>query len=344
MDSISQVPAHMNFDSLKITTITLIFRYNQPIDKLNAFRLLHTAPVSLPVGAKKKTKTYLPPGNCGDIISMVYKDETRGADIWVKRPFKNSATVCMSTRRKNIKFKLAPQTFQLTGAKCMEDGLDIAQGLIEKLNHIQSMLDKIQAKPDKGLAELRWLAYCTCESVNGQYTNETIAPNKPFPGELDADILNFLLSYREDLSLVHDYKRYIWHLMEVLNISWVISPNTYMEIIEPAMINYNYNIGFWLNRGMLAEHIDGRDGFVAEFDPLTMNHAAVWLPYVKNRKITCIKPKKTKVPRHTFLCHKFGGITQSGPDVDMMREAYKKFVGLMYELRPLIETTKADSV
>jgi hypothetical protein len=48
------------------------------------------------------------------------------------------------------------------------------------------------------------------------------------------------------------------------------------------------------------------------------------------------RKKKSKKPCHTFLVYQSGLVTQSGPDEEMMKEAYLEFMAVYEDVRDLV--------
>ena len=85
-------------------------------------------------------------------------------------------------------------------------------------------------------------------------------------------------------------------------------------MIAEAMVNYNYSLGFEVDRTRLNQFIDGQNGFISRYNNALANSVTIELPY-DPPKGTAIKRRKNKVPHHTFLVYKSGSVTQSGPGV-----------------------------
>jgi len=100
--------------------------------------------------------------------------------------------------------------------------------------------------------------------------------------------------------------------------------------IDKSMINYNYNIGFKINRLKLYEILTN-NGFICKYNN-SINHLfCARLPY----KCDNIKRKKMY---HSFMIYRSGSITQSGPDENMMKEAYDKFMNLVINNKDVLRS------
>ena len=103
------------------------------------------------------------------------------------------------------------------------------------------------------------------------------------------------------------------------------------------MVNFNYSLGGAIDRFELMKHFNGRGSFYSHFDNSTEHYVTVELPYQVRDPL---KKKKSKKPCHTFLVYQSGLVTQSGPDEEMMKEAYLEFMSVYEEFKDKIEVDK----
>ena len=138
-----------------------------------------------------------------------------------------------------------------------------------------------------------------------------------YPEGIDDRIVNFYLKYCQDFSYHHVFVQF---LESVKEIDIVATDDVEVEGINMAMINYSYSLGMSIDRWALANCINGLNGFQARYCNSTDHSVTISLPYNNNSK-----KKKNKPTRHTFMVHKSGIVTQSGPNVELMRGAYSLF-------------------
>ena len=153
-----------------------------------------------------------------------------------------------------------------------------------------------------------------------------------YPEDVDSDIINFYIKYVSDFAYHHVYCQF---LESVKTIEQVVTKDLAIESINMAMINYSYSLGMSIDRWALGNSINGRNGFTARYCNSTDHSVTISLPYKipENRKSV---RRKNKLPRHTFIVHKSGIVTQSGPNIDLMRDAYYLFMDTIMEIRPMI--------
>jgi hypothetical protein len=153
------------------------------------------------------------------------------------------------------------------------------------------------------------------------------------PNHLDEKVVMFMLSlcddfiYHEDMCRKLDFIPYI---------HTIIDQPLALKQVDEAMVNYNYSLGFEVDRQMLNMYIDQQYGFISRYDNALSTCVTIELPYNPPAG-TLIKRRKTKIPHHTFLVYKSGSITQSGPGGVLMRDAYYLFMNVISQLKPYIE-------
>jgi hypothetical protein len=161
-----------------------------------------------------------------------------------------------------------------------------------------------------------------------------VRPTGPIPEDLDPDIVNFLIPmvddyiYHPDMCLKLDY---------IPTIKSLISDELEVSQVDESMRNYNYSLGFKVERSLLNEFIHQQNGFISRYNNALSTCVTIELPYDPPAG-SGIKRKKNKIPRHTFLVYRSGSITQSGPGGGrLMRDAYYLFMDTIAQLREWIE-------
>ena len=156
-------------------------------------------------------------------------------------------------------------------------------------------------------------------------------PNS-YPDNINEEIANFYIKYASDFSYYHVYCQF---LDGVKNIIQVATKDLAIEKVDMAMINYSYSLGMSVNRWALLNAINGRNEFTARYCNSTDHSVTISLPYVVPESRKGVR-RKNKPPRHTFMVHKSGIVTQSGPNIDLMRGAYYRFMATIMQIRPMI--------
>ena len=153
-----------------------------------------------------------------------------------------------------------------------------------------------------------------------------------YPDNINEEIANFYIKYVSDFAYYHVYCQF---LDGVKNIIQVASKDLAIEKVDMAMINYSYSLGMSVDRWTLLNAINGRNGFTARYCNSTDHSVTISLPYVVPESRKGVR-RKNKPPRHTFMVHKSGIVTQSGPNIDLMRGAYYRFMATIMQIRPMI--------
>lgn len=340
------------YEDLRITTITMIITLNNGVNTDIVFHLLPITRIAVQQ-TRESSKCKLP--HCtipGSILSIRYRDSTRGVIRSINNPFKNAVTIDISTVKKNISLKLSSFSIQMCGASSREDGIEAATHLINHLRNIQRILNKIRENRQLALETIAWVKNSSRGLLterpyyeDRKYPNVVMRihrnkedylitpPTIPIPDNLDHDIAAFLFSMFDDFIYHGD----LCSKMDCIpNIHSVINEPLEIESVDEAMVNYNYSLGFEVDRTRLNEFIDGRNGFISRYNNALATSVTIELPY-EPPPGRAIKRRKNKVPHHTFLIYRSGSVTQSGPGGELMRQAYYLFLNTIQELQPYIQ-------
>ena len=339
MSSTAPRIADTEFDSLRVTTMTLVLSLLGTINLDTAFTLLPITIISLPTPKRHAQKFKIPHHSVpGSILSLRYKGYTRGIiRSTSSKYFKNSITIDVSCIQKNISIKLSAGKMQMCGPNSVDQALEGAGYIITKLLAIQDELDYCSNNPDKVRATLEWLK----EQMRGEAvsrddpTSETdykVKTEYKLPSTIDERIANFYISHGKDFEYYSDWCSSLDWLKEQ---TFVCSRPLEVKEVQKAMVNYNYDLGFNVARQELARRIKGLGGFYARFLNSVEHNVTIELPYELPEESKRMK-KRSKRPCHTFLVYKSGLVTQSGPGEELMRDAYNLFKRTIMELRPFI--------
>jgi len=342
------------FEQMRITTMTLVISLNAPVDIITAFHLLPITRVDITQN-REASKCYLP--HCstpGAILSVRFRESIRGVIRNDSKPFKNAVTIDISSTRKNISIKLSSSTIQMCGASSRNDGEEAAKFLVEHLLRMQGMLDRMQADPEKMQEMIEWvknntrgdtiekpMVYQICApnltlNVTGKTQDHEIKAMTNVEHEVDStfdkEILDFLLSLTPDFLYHSDFCHKLDYVQRVKIID---TDSLALKHVNEAMVNYNYSLGFQVDRQALNLHMDGVNGFISRYNNALRDSVTIDLIYEPLADST-IKRRKNKIPHHTFLIYRSGSVTQSGPGGQLMKDAYYLFMNTILEIRPLI--------
>lgn len=361
---------HPPFENCRLTTMTLVFLLEGAVNLSPAFYLLPITNVEFTLPKRQKKKFELP--HCstpGAILSMRFSGETRGIIRSTSgRYFKNSITIDLSTKTKNVSIKLSQAKIQMCGASSEEQGLEGAQYIIDHLINIQDEIDYIHANKDIAQETLKWLK----EETKGNkvkrpvYKEEEIRIVTDEEGREEEIIEKIFSHFEEDFSIksVDDfshapdqriasflikYNNFEHHSVYMSELEWIVSldkiitrPLAIKKVIK-AMVNYNYNLGFTVDRFALHRLISHRSGFFSSYDNCVEHCVNIKLPYVPDKDEGIVR-RKNKVPCHCFLVYRSGVVTQTGPGKEKMKEAYDLFWKCILEIKDqiILEPNKKD--
>lgn len=163
----------------------------------------------------------------------------------------------------------------------------------------------------------------------------TIIHNKRIPKTLNKDILE-AMSHLMDVNIY--YEDGIKCVQEVMIKPMIKNYDLQVTGIKTVMLNFNYPLGFSIDKYAFNEAFNMKHGFFARYENSANNNVTIELPYEATRT-PFIKKKKNKVPKITFLVYKSGSVTLSGPNTDspIMEDTYYKFMNVLAELGDVIK-------
>jgi len=340
------------FNALQITTMTIVMTLSNGVNTEAAFQLLPITRIAIQQ-TRESSKCRLP--HCeipGSILSVRHRGNVRGVIRSKSDPFKNAVTIDISTSRKNISLKLSSFSIQMCGASSREDGIEAATHVLNHLRHIQNILNRMQSNKSATLEAIEWVKNVTKGDIvekpfweEKQFLNVTLRIYRPkqeysiikpmvdITENLDKDVVRFLLSLCDDFLYHSDMCR---KLDFIPNIHIIINEPLELKNVDEAMVNYNYSLGFEVDRARLNQFIDGQNGFISRYNNALATSVTIELPYDPPAG-TSIKRRKNKIPHHTFLVYRSGSVTQSGPGGRLMEEAYYLFMNTIAQLQPYIQ-------
>jgi hypothetical protein len=343
-----------NFKIYKVTTTTMIVELNKKISEKVIFHLL---PITKMILNKKRgaIKCELPHCNIpGSIIALKHYDQVRGIVKSEKFGFKHSISIDISTSIKNINVQLSSLKMKICGSPSEDGklGLEAAELVINHIEKIQNIIDKIKSNKDIAEKTINWIVENTrgekilrenkvCSGkliIHNQIEDFMITyPMYFIPDELDIDIAKFLMSLINDFVYHSDMCEKINSMLNVPDIINDIDDNPLkVQTMNFVMVNFNFNLHFKIDLEILDTCIHGKNNFYSHYSNDLSNCVTIELAYDPDIN-PAIKRKKNKIPRITFLCYKSGSVTLSGPGGPVMSESYYLFMITIAEIRHLIE-------
>ena len=322
----------VDLNELLPTTMTNIVEYEGDINLGLAFKLIQIAKIEIKQTKRKRNKIKLP---CvdppGSILSLRFMDKTRGIVRTKKnKQFRNSITIDMSLDTKNVSLKLARTTIHMCGMRSPDSSDQAASFLFEKLYDAQGLLDFIRNNPKKIEILMNWIRNKALVRTKKSNIREIVFPFKlnSYKDEIKK-YMNMLLTYSYYLD---DVDQYIGLLEEIIN------TQDNVIIVEPKIIemrtvmrNYNYSLGFRVNRWVLRQTVNGKDGFIASYNNSTQHHVKIQLPFedYEYEIGKDEKKKQKKIKYHSFFIYKSGIVTQSGRELKYMSDVLQRLLNII---------------
>ena len=140
----------VDFDCLKVTTMTVIVKLKGNVIIENIFPLLNITRLDLPPTSRQTKKFKIPYcGIPGAILSAKFRNITRGiVKSNSKRSFLNSITIDICTSKKNINAKLSGEIIHMCGPDSEELAIETANHIIDHLLKLQEELNYIHQTDD----------------------------------------------------------------------------------------------------------------------------------------------------------------------------------------------------
>lgn len=326
--------SNIDFKLLKTTTMTVVINLKGTIELDVVFPLLKISRFT-DINLQKNINKYKLPFCTipGSIISARYAGYTRGMEkINNKKYFKNSITLDISTIKKNVSIKLSKCKMHMCGLTSMEMVNEAYQFVASQLIDIQNNLDYINEHQMEYNDILGWfIKNLKGKELPNNKGYHCINYSSCIPNTLDSKICIFLLNQIYDY---YTYEDYIFFVNWVITKKVAIIPPIDIISIDKAMVNYNYDLGFQINKQELSKRINGLNGFNVSFENTIHRSVTIILPYEHPNPE--IRGRKDKIYCHTFLVYKSGLVTQSGPNEVLMEHAYNLFNSTINMIRPHI--------
>lgn len=327
----------VDFDEHKVTTMTIIMPLLGEIDLAKVFPLLEITRIELKQN-RRRTKKYKIPfcGIPGAILSARFEGFVRGIiKSTSTNSFLNAITIDISTEEKNVNIKLSKSKIQMCGATSIELARMAAKYILEHLYAIQEKLEYMASNIEHRNECIEWLKSVSkgqeMLDEEGTPCHELITIKKieEIPDVIDKEIALFLIKMSADFI---KYEDYCCKLDWICGIKSIIQKP--LEVIDAVkvMVNFNYDLGFNVSRLALIHKINGLNGFTARFRNTADHNVTIELPYEIPKDMKIIR-RKDRVPCHTFLVYRSGLVTQSGPNEELMKPAYKLFNATMNSIR-----------
>lgn len=330
--------------------MTHVFSLTGVVNMRAAYELLPITRVTVEPSKRARKKCKLPLGPLGAIIRLQYGDLIRGIiRSTTKRKWKNGVIIDLSTSSKNISLKLSSRTIHSAGSSSVQNGQEGADLLIKHLFRVQGLLDEMHRDKEARDRVLNWLSEVVPDEpllrpyvtiLDGTPATHLVEWKVDFgikrpesiPIGINESFASFFLQFLDDYSYFNDY----WHkVQQIITLECLITPDLSLGPIQIKMANYNYRLGYRIDRLKLALYFHQRNGFLAQYNNTAGHRVRIIYPLEPESSHPDIsKSKKTKPKRHTFMITMSGSVTQSGPGE--MNHVYHLFHQTFNEILPFV--------
>jgi len=218
-----------------------------------------------------------------------------------------------------------------------------ADELHTEINHIdiatlQESLDELHIEENGGDPD-QIARPITMNMQDSQVVPILVAPSAEL--QLDQRMVEILSPLAREFQYFSDIYRHL----ELMNMCVeVVSSNVtptnpllYTDL-QLGMTNYNYHIGFNVDRLSLASYME-EQGFIPDYNNATDVGMKFLLPFQTEDTVIVHRKKKTK---HTFILYRSGQITQSSPNPELAEIAYNKFMKVVSSAYPYVQMHTHD--
>ncbi len=222
----------------------------------------------------------------GPIVSVSFDGISRGIK---KKDFRNSITLYINQSiDKTVSVKISKNKIHICGITNFESAYIIVAYIIDVISKIIREVDEIKKIPK-------------IKFIKDAYLN---------------DKYDFVKSYRNEYNNVN----YLNFLYWLYNLEDIVVGNLKIISLKEAMINYNYDIGFPVDRWNLFLLFNDKkhEGFYTYYNN-SINYSVI------------IIYKDQFSNFHTIIVYKSGLVTQSGKKISEIKNLYNKFMSIVYE-------------
>jgi hypothetical protein len=311
-----------NFEDYDVSTMTLVVLIDGHVK--NRDILQYTVPV---VGTYRSHQA-VP----GEITSYRWNGRTRGVQGGY---FKNSPIVdiCIKNPKvgvKTISTKISETKIQMCGCKSMDVGEEVGNYIVSQVNSVLDFVGNIESDKMLYMDASEWLL----EHCKKQEGDSIVWPQQSdVPPEYMYFVTQIMMRCDDMVSV--DQLEQMCDFFQTTTASCVATPIK-LKKVGKSMVNYNYHLGFRVNRQVLYETLKDM-GYYADF--INTKRSSVTLEMYSNVDNDPDVIRKDNEPRskQTFLIQLSGSVMHSGTGGAASKECYYHFASLMDSIRDIIE-------
>lgn len=274
-----------------------------------------------------------PLGNNGNIYSVASEYGHRGI-ICSKKFFPHAETFRMEINNKILCLKVSPSKIHITGNSNLEMGYGAIEWMLYRIEEINTILNHRHLYPVTTMRTINWVLETIkkkAEKIEDDYELKPFLEPE-YPPYVDSLMASILFSYASDYQF---YSHYLSKIQTFQTIGEPIYSETkHLQSLQlvPCMANYNYSLGYRVNRSILKKEIRSRYGYITRFNNNGDYSVAILIPFPEEKESTSRK----KNNYHTFTVHITGRITQCSPSWNHREQAYTNLMTALTEIKPMI--------
>lgn len=330
------------FDDIPITTMTSIVKLDTEISLPIVFHILPVIDSSL-----RNVDTF-PLFSKGTIVSLKYNGKIRGISRKKKKKtkdgkegFKNSIILDFSIGDKNINVRISSSTIHVCGLTNPDHIAEVIKLLEEHFVRIDKEWEFVISHKEDTLKVAGYIRR------NIRREGGTIVIPKPVDVEFNSDMLKIMdiitrfiniRNISDDQLYYTSCNYYLTDMDWIINNFNVLTDEFSTESIKYSMVNKNYHLGFNIDRKIFALIASKKEGWVVQYDPAVKPVIKISIPFDIGENCNIHRKKRTgKGDFHIFQIYRSGSVTQTGPNIELTRDAYNEFRSFIESIREKIE-------
>lgn len=339
-----------SFISIPVTTMVGVSWIDCELNLEILFRSFE----ALPHGSVPLPKKGFPHMAPGSVLSLRYNKRLRGLVEPGGKDFKNAIMIDFSIADKNINVRISSTCIHICGAKSLHhftETLNILKTKLDILNSFYTYLREHQAEAKEVTDYIQSIVMYDPNAINRCSVYLPIKEEHISRfNEMQLNMIKIAQNFLEIRDAVEGKYTYTSCLDFLGDLEWILLKNgpLYESLtvgdVKISMINKNYKLGFNIDRRELAKTLTQYPNFRIRYDTAMNHYVRIEIPFTidegsnihrKNRN-----KKKPENNSHAFTVYRSGSVTQTGPNFELMEEAYMEFNRVMREIRPLIESNQ----
>lgn len=251
--------------------------------------------------------------------------------------FKNSPilNVMIDTKQTPISIKLSRGKIQMCGCKDMSMAKQVSDIMVTQINNAVSFISSIRDNKELYVLSARWLlSHCTnYPPIEGQATPIVWPLESSVPEEYKHFVTQIMLRCDDvnEYSLLNSKATYFYSLADIS-----IADETCTARLGKSMVNYNYNLGYHIDRDSMNRCLISL-GIACDYFNQKPSSVTIEMTSEIENDEDVIKKIPETYSKQTFRIQTKGCIMHSGPGGAAMEDCYYKFCCLMEQIRPYVE-------